>query len=92
MLSKRIKISGRVQGVYFRAATRDKALELGIAGLVSNLSDGSVEVIARGSEGQLAALVAWCHEGPPAARVQAVNVYDWEGEVPEGFRIVRGGA
>ena len=56
-------IYGKVQGVFFRASTKDKAIELGLKGFVRNQPDGTVEVIAEGSEKQLQELVAWCHEG-----------------------------
>ncbi|HUS29104.1 MAG TPA: acylphosphatase [Kofleriaceae bacterium] len=67
-------VSGRVQGVSYRASTADKARQLGLAGWVKNLPDGSVELEAEGSPDQVAALVTWCHHGPPAARVDNVTV------------------
>ena len=67
-------VSGRVQGVAFRASTAAKARQLGLAGWVKNLPNGSVELEAEGSPDQVAALVTWCHHGPPAARVDQVAV------------------
>lgn len=67
-------ISGHVQGVYYRASTEGKATELGLTGYARNLPDGRVEVLAEGLEPQLAELKAWCQEGPPAARVDSVEV------------------
>ena len=66
-------VSGRVQGVFFRAATREQGRRLGLEVQARNLSDGRVEVLARGSSDALDSLVAWLHEGPPQARVVAVD-------------------
>jgi acylphosphatase len=70
-MSKTISISvyGKVQGVFFRQSTREKARELGITGRVSNERDGSVRIVATGSQEQLDQLVTWCRVGPPKARV-----------------------
>ncbi|HEX5961472.1 MAG TPA: acylphosphatase [Rhodanobacteraceae bacterium] len=73
MACARFIVTGRVQGVFFRASTRDFALQLGVAGHARNLADGSVEVVASGSVDALAALYAWLHHGPPAARVEQVR-------------------
>lgn len=67
-------VSGRVQGVAYRASTVAEARRLGIAGWVKNRSDGSVELEAEGPDDLVAALIGWCHEGPPAARVARVVV------------------
>jgi len=66
-------IEGRVQGVWFRESTREKALSLGVNGWVKNLPDGTVEVVAEGEEDKVRELVKWCHKGPPAARVTKVH-------------------
>lgn len=68
-----IIISGKVQGVFFRHSTKEKALELGITGQVSNLPDGSVQVIATGTTEQLEELRAWCKQGPQKAVVLQVS-------------------
>lgn len=73
MACARFIVTGRVQGVFFRASTRDFALQLGVAGYAKNRDDGSVEVLASGSAEALAALFAWLHHGPPAARVEQVQ-------------------
>lgn len=73
MACARFFVSGRVQGVFFRAATRERALQLGLAGHARNLADGRVEVVASGDAGSLAELDAWLHHGPPAARVESVQ-------------------
>ncbi|MEM7008710.1 MAG: acylphosphatase [Thermodesulfobacteriota bacterium] len=72
-----IKIHGKVQGVFFRASTKDKARELNIYGFVKNNSDGTVEVIAEGDTENLQKLLAWCHVGPDRSRVDHVNT-DWQ--------------
>jgi acylphosphatase len=66
-------LSGRVQGVAFRASTVDEALALGVSGWVRNLPDGRVEVEAEGERAAVEGLVAWCRRGPPAARVDGVD-------------------
>ncbi|HEU0276969.1 MAG TPA: acylphosphatase [Rhodanobacteraceae bacterium] len=68
----RFLVSGTVQGVFFRASTRERALWLGIAGYAKNLADGRVEVVASGSAAALDELDGWLHHGPPAARVGSV--------------------
>ncbi len=67
-------VSGRVQGVAFRAYTVDEARMLGVQGWVRNLPDGRVEVEAEGERAALEKLVAFCRRGPPAARVDDVDV------------------
>ena len=69
-------VRGRVQGVSFRAFTASVARRLGLAGWVRNRPDGSVEVLAEGAPSDLEALVSRLHEGPPLARVDAVE-QDW---------------
>lgn len=67
-------VAGLVQGVAFRAATVDAARRLGVNGWVRNLPDGRVEAEAEGERSRVEALVAWCRRGPPAARVDDVQV------------------
>lgn len=69
-----IIVGGRVQGVFFRQSTCDRARALGLAGAVENLPDGCVAVRAEGPRDALDALIAFCHQGPPAARVDSVDV------------------
>jgi acylphosphatase len=66
-------VAGRVQGVWFRGAMEEEARRLGVAGWVKNRHDGTVEAEAEGDEGAVEALVAWAHQGPPGARVAAVD-------------------
>ena len=70
----RARVRGRVQGVWFRASTREEAERAGLAGGVRNLPDGSVELEAEGAREAVDQLIAWCHHGPPAAQVDAVDV------------------
>lgn len=72
-----VHISGRVQGVTFRASTRRKAKELGVKGWVKNLPDGGVEAVFEGPEEAVKELVDWCHDGPRPARVENVEV-NWK--------------
>lgn len=69
----RCYVSGRVQGVWYRGTTRDKALALGITGYARNLDDGRVEVLACGDEGAVTALRDWLWEGPRHAKVTDVR-------------------
>lgn len=73
----RVLISGRVQGVNFRAYTRDRARAAGVEGWVRNLSDGRVEAIFEGSRPAVQKLVSWCYSGPTHAEVEKVEVA-WE--------------
>jgi len=73
----RLKIAGRVQGVYYRASTVQEAQKLGLTGWVMNCRDGSVEAVAEGAKPKLDELIAWCHQGPDGARVTQVDVR-WE--------------
>lgn len=87
MTCRRFLVSGRVQGVFFRASTRDKALMLGLRGRAVNLDNGRVEVMAWGDDVSLDALNQWLHQGPPMARVDTVlcqTPID-AGEPPAGF-------
>ena len=82
--------SGLVQGVWYRASTQTKALELGVSGTVRNLPDRTVEIVAWGPRGAVEALLEWAREGPPHARVEAVAVTEEPlGDDPGPFTIVR---
>ena len=83
----RLRISGRVQGVYYRDSCRQMAQRLGVAGWVRNRPDGSVEVVAEGPRHDVSALAAWCREGPPRAQVNDVEIVDEEPEGLRGFRV-----
>jgi len=82
----RFLVSGRVQGVWFRAATRERALALQLKGVARNLPDGSVEVLAIGADEHIDALEQWLWQGPPLAKVSAVQRQPLEaGAAYEGF-------
>lgn len=70
----KLRIKGRVQGVWYRASTRRQAQELGLGGFVRNEPDGSVYAEAEGEERALQAFVSWCREGPDRAQVEEVIV------------------
>ena len=89
MQTIRIKIEGRVQGVFFRQSTQEKANQLGIKGTVKNCDDDSVEIIATGSKEQLDKLVAWCREGPPKANVINVSTQELSLQQFYNFTIIR---
>ena len=82
----RCTVSGRVQGVFFRASTQRQAQQLGISGYARNLADGSVEVLACGEADAVQRLSAWLWVGPPAASVAAVECETVDVPVPEYFR------
>ncbi len=84
---KRVLISGRVQGVFFRDSTREKARTLGLAGWVRNLPDGGVEAVFEGDGDRAEEMLAWCEEGPPDARVQNVFAKNEEPENLSGFEV-----
>lgn len=67
-------ISGRVQGVWFRANTKQKAEQLGVTGWVKNTSDGCVEAIFEGEERCVKEMLEWCHRGPPLAKIDNVEI------------------
>ena len=85
---RRVKIivAGRVQGVYFRYFTQNKAKGLGVFGSVCNLADGRVEIIAEAPPAVLDDFIRWCYKGPITARVDTVEVVDLErGNLLTGF-------
>jgi acylphosphatase len=79
----RVVVRGRVQGVFFRGETRDRALRAGVCGWVRNCADGSVEAVFEGEAEAVASLVAFCRRGPRSAQVCDVEVLS---EAPEGLR------
>ncbi len=83
-----VLISGRVQGVFFRAATRDEARSRSLSGWVRNLPGSQVEAVFEGPEEKVREAVQWCHEGPPFAAVRDVKV-EWQEPTGEfdGFQI-----
>lgn len=85
----RFLVSGRVQGVCYRASACDKANALALDGWVRNLADGRVELVAQGEAAAIEELSAWLWDGPPAARVSGVTVCDWNESVAAGFVVAR---
>ena len=73
MAAARFLVSGKVQGVFYRASAREQALALGLSGYAKNLPDGRVEVVASGSDAAIEALERWLWQGPTAARVDTVT-------------------
>jgi acylphosphatase len=82
----RLRMAGRVQGVWFRAWAREQALLLGLDGWVRNRADGTVEAVLAGPRDKVERMVALCRRGPPAARVEKLTREPETGEVPAGFR------
>ena len=83
----RAVVTGRVQGVFYRASCRDEAVARGLGGWVRNAPDGSVEAVFEGPEAEVRAMLEWCRRGPPSASVANV-VVSWESARGEtGFRI-----
>ncbi|MDI1254439.1 acylphosphatase [Thermomonas sp.] len=85
MADARFLISGKVQGVWFRASTCEEAVRLGLRGYASNLADGRVEVLAVGDADAIEQLANWLHSGPPLAQVEAVERRD-AGDVAKAER------
>jgi acylphosphatase len=89
IVARRCFVSGRVQGVFYRASARQKAVELGCAGYARNLPDGRVEVLAVAEPGAVQSFVEWLRQGPPAAQVTDVQVIEIAPDdlqkVPVGF-------
>jgi acylphosphatase len=82
-IRRRVRVHGRVQGVWFRAATREEARRQGVSGWVRNRPDGSVEAVFEGPAAAVEALLAFVGRGPPGARVTRVEV---EEQTPRGER------
>jgi len=83
----RVVISGKVQGVYFRGTAEDEARSRGLTGWVRNTPDGQVEAAFEGEQAAVEAMIAWCHRGPPAARVTGVTVTWEEPRGERGFSV-----
>ncbi len=81
-------VEGRVQGVFYRARTVERATELGVNGWVRNLTNGRVELAVSGDAVAVDELIAWLWQGPRSARVTAVSVEEWPDAIEPGFRIV----
>lgn len=75
-----LKITGKVQGVFYRARAQEKAIELGLTGYAKNLSDGSVEILLQGKENVIRQFIEWAYDGSPHARVEKVDIIWREAE------------
>ena len=82
-----MRVHGHVQGVFFRAETRDRARSLGLAGWVRNAGDGTVEAVFEGDAEAVERLVAWMRSGPSGAEVERVEVSEEEPEGLSGFDV-----
>ena len=82
-------ITGKVQGVFFRQSSKEKALALGITGKVMNLHNGDVKIIATGSDEQLKAFTEWCRQGPPKADVTSIKITELPIQLFDHFTIER---
>jgi len=81
-------VSGRVQGVWFRASTQQQATDMGVEGWVRNLADGSVEIFMQGGDSSVDRLLSWCYQGPEGANVISVDYEIAEADPSiKGFRI-----
>jgi acylphosphatase len=89
MKTMRIKIEGRVQGVFYRQSAQEKALDLGLKGTVKNCDDDTVEIIATGTSEQLNKMIEWCRQGPPRAVVTNVTTQELSLQQFPYFSIIR---
>jgi len=85
VLKKHVFVSGRVQGVWFRAWTEQQAKELALSGWVRNREDGRVEAVIAGPAPAVSSMLKRLHQGPPAAKVEGVVASDWAEAVAPGF-------
>lgn len=83
--AKGLRIHGRVQGVFYRAWSAEEARSLGLRGWVRNRRDGTVEMLLAGGAEAVERMIERCREGPPAARVERIDVEDSTEEAPAGF-------
>ncbi len=87
VICRRLSIRGKVQGVCYRASAQDAALAHGLTGWVRNRLDGSVEAVVQGPSSAVQAFIEWAHRGPPAARVDTVEIEDWSEAGRDGFEF-----
>lgn len=89
METRKLVVTGKVQGVFYRKHTLEKAIELGISGTVMNRQDRSVEIVATGTAQQLDALIEWCWQGSPKSAVSGVTVTPLAPTHYRNFTIIR---
>jgi acylphosphatase len=87
MTRRRVVVHGRVQGVFFRGSTVERAREVGVNGWVRNRPDGTVEAVFEGSAEQVAEMVRYCRQGPPWARVERIEEFEEAPEDLGGFGV-----
>jgi acylphosphatase len=87
LIRSHVWVSGRVQGVFFRYETRERARRAGLSGWVRNTPDGRVEAVFEGPEDEVNRMVAWCRQGPSGAAVDQVDVREEEPEGLEAFTV-----
>lgn len=85
---RRIVVSGRVQGVWYRGSMLERAREAGVAGWVKNLPDGRVEAVVEGPSAAVDAVIEWCRHGPPGAQVRDLRTLEEAPQGLSGFNIV----
>ena len=86
-VGRHVRVTGRVQGVFFRGWTQDQANELGVSGWVRNCPDGSVEAHLAGEESAVQEMIGRLHDGPPSAVVGRVDASDTEPEPGDRFKV-----
>jgi acylphosphatase len=86
-MRKRVVVHGRVQGVFFRDSTRQRAEAAGVTGWVANRPDGTVEAVFEGNDEAVESLVRWMHDGPRGADVDRVDPGDQDPEGLSGFDV-----
>lgn len=87
MIRRRVVVSGRVQGVFYRDSCRREARRLGVAGWVRNRSDGTVEAVFEGEPQPVEAMIDWARSGPPQAAVRHLEVYEEAPQSLAGFEV-----
>ncbi len=87
IIARKAIVSGLVQGVYFRQSCKDAAQQHGVFGSATNLPNGSVEVFLEGEEAAVAQVLEWCHRGPEAGRVDAVEISEEIPQAATGFDV-----
>ena len=89
MATVHLLVSGKVQGVFYRATAKEKADALGLSGWIKNTLDGNVEATVSGSDAAVEAFVNWCRQGPPKAQVADVEVTPKPDDGLQGFQVIR---
>ena len=88
IVTKKVVISGRVQGVFYRISAKQKAEDIGLTGWVRNRADGKVEAIFQGYAKKVDKMIKWCHSGPTLSKVENVDIEDvYEEKIFDEFKI-----